>query len=90
MPATGMMVGFLAGMLGFALLSQGKEEEALVIGEESGDSDDLEVNNYQQESGRLLRTPLLCPTCRKQKRFREIKPRVFECTKCHRTLDLRT
>jgi hypothetical protein len=86
MSGSGLAVGFLAGMLGFALLSQGLEEEDAVT-LEGPEDDDLEVNDYQDQKGQLY--PLYCQNCRKQKKHREIKTNVYECTRCHRTTDLR-
>jgi hypothetical protein len=67
------------------------------IGKEDEDEEDLEtveaedsklvVNDFSESKGRLH--TLYCENCRKKKRHREIRPRVFECTRCKRNTDLR-
>lgn len=71
-------------MLAYALFSSNQEDELEVEIIEPEEPRSLIVNEL---AGRLH--TLYCETCRKKKRHREVKPRVFECTRCHRTTDLR-
>jgi hypothetical protein len=77
------ITGGMTVIMAYAFISIGSEEEETdmeIIESEEG----LVVTGV---SNRLF--SMLCPTCRKQKKFREIAPRVFECTRCKRTADLR-
>jgi acetyl-CoA carboxylase beta subunit len=76
-------VSFITGgmtvIMAYAFFSAGSEEEEELIAEES----DLVIS---EGSGRHV--TLSCQTCRKLKRHREVRPNVFQCTKCKRHVDI--
>lgn len=77
-------VSFITGgmtvIMAYAFFSAGAEDpEEEIDGAES----DLVIN---EGSGRHV--TLSCQTCRKLKRHREIKPNVFQCSKCKRHVDI--
>jgi hypothetical protein len=78
-------MGGMTVIMAYALFSSSKEDELEVeILEPSEDEISLLVND---SSGRLH--TLYCENCRKKKKHREIRQRVFECTRCKRNTDLR-
>jgi acetyl-CoA carboxylase beta subunit len=76
-------VSFITGgmtvILAYAFFSVGVEEDEEFDVAES----DLVIN---EGSGRHV--TLSCQTCRKLKRHREIRPNIFQCTKCKRHVDI--
>lgn len=48
------------------------------------EDDDLEIHGFEGRS-----VTLSCQTCRKLKKHNEVKPGLFQCTKCKRHVDLR-
>lgn len=57
------------------------DSEELVADEVQGS--DVVVND---STGRYV--TLSCQTCRKLKKHREVRPNVFQCTKCKRHVDI--
>lgn len=73
------ITGGLTVLMAYALFSAGTDDEEEFDGVES----DLVIN---EGSGRHV--TLSCQTCRKLKRHREVRPNVFQCTKCKRHVDI--
>jgi acetyl-CoA carboxylase beta subunit len=73
------ITGGMAVLMAYALFSVGAEDDEEFEGAES----DLVIN---EGSGRHV--TLSCQTCRKLKRHREIRPNIFQCTKCKRHVDI--
>jgi hypothetical protein len=75
-------VSFITGgmtvILAYAIFSAGADDEEFDVAES-----DLVIN---EGSGRHV--TLSCQTCRKLKRHREVKPDIFQCTKCKRHVDI--
>jgi hypothetical protein len=87
MPASTLLVGFVAGMFGFALLSQGLEDEEVeVLGSVEDEEEEPEINDYN-EKGR--RVKMFCQRCRKQQPHRETKRNLYQCNRCKNATDLR-
>jgi hypothetical protein len=83
------MVSFVTGgitvLMTYAFYSIGREDDNLEV-------EIIELENetgivVNDSSGRLHN--IYCENCRKKKKHRETRPRVFECTRCKRTTDLR-
>jgi hypothetical protein len=74
------ITGGLSVILAYAIFSAGAEDPEE---EFDGAESDLVIN---EGSGRHV--TLSCQTCRKLKRHREIRPDVFQCTKCKRHIDI--
>jgi hypothetical protein len=79
-------ISFISGgmtvILAYAFYSVGSEGSDELVAEDATGSD-LVVNDF---TGRFV--TLSCQTCRKLKRHREIRPNVFQCTKCKRHIDI--
>lgn len=78
-------ISFLSGILTAALIyvmfsDKGKGELEVIADIEN----DIE---YEDTTGRNV--TMMCVTCRKQKRHKEIEPDLYECTRCKRQVDLR-
>jgi ribonuclease PH len=73
------IIGAVSIMIAYGVFTYDPEEE---IEEEAEQDANVVINGrkYYQMS---------CQTCRKIKNFREVEPRIFECTKCHRTVNLK-
>ncbi|MCM3763421.1 hypothetical protein [Neobacillus niacini] len=79
------VMGGMTVIMAYALFSGEQEDELEVeILDPEPDDHQLIVNDF---SGRLH--TLYCENCRKKKKHREIRPRIFECTRCKRNTDLR-
>jgi hypothetical protein len=81
MDLTSIIIGGMSVILIQAFYFIGIEDEMEV---EIIDADEtsLVIKDSHNTPGRLFRD--YCEGCRKQKQHREIRPRVFECTKCKR------
>lgn len=74
--------GFIAAALMFALFSDKGNRELV----EGTNEDDEEIVN-RGTFGRSV--TMMCATCRKLKRHKEIEPNLFQCARCQRHVDLR-
>jgi acetyl-CoA carboxylase beta subunit len=82
-------VSFISGgmtvLLAYAMFTGDNEEEVIETESETNEvGTDLVVND---SSGRYV--TLSCQTCRKLKKHKEVKPNLYQCTKCKRHVDLR-
>jgi acetyl-CoA carboxylase beta subunit len=74
------ITGGLSVLMAYALFSAGgADEDEELVAEES----DLVINE-----GSSRHVTLSCQTCRKLKRHREVRPNLFQCTKCKRHVDV--
>jgi hypothetical protein len=81
------ITGGMTVIMAYALFSSNQEDgevEVEIIDADEGDTMELIVSD---SSGRLH--AIYCESCRKKKKHREIRPRIFECTRCKRNTDLR-
>lgn len=74
--------GIMAATLAFALFTSNYEDDETELEEEI--EGDIIINGH---TGRHV--TLSCQTCRKLKKHKEVKPNLFQCTKCKRHVDLR-
>jgi acetyl-CoA carboxylase beta subunit len=76
-------VSFITGgmtvIMAYAVFSAGADDEEEMVGADP----DLVINE-----GSSRHVTLSCQTCRKLKRHREVKPDIFQCTKCKRHVDI--
>lgn len=72
------ITGGMTVIMAYAFFSGGAEDDEELVVEA-----DLVIN---EGSGRHV--TLSCQTCRKLKRHREVRPNVFQCTKCKRHVDI--
>jgi hypothetical protein len=81
MSVVSLITGGMTVILIQVFYAIGKEDEMeveIIDADETG----LVVNDSNNHPGRLFRD--YCEGCRKQKQHREIRTRVFECTRCKR------
>lgn len=79
------LTSFVSGVLSTAIvyaLFTSKNDPELADGLE----DDLDHDNEDTIGRSVI---MMCTTCRKQKRHKEIEPDLYECTRCKRHVDLR-
>lgn len=84
---TAIGVSFLSTLFIYAMFSNDGDEEELETENGMGDGDDHTELEIHEVKGRL--TTLYCESCRKQKKHREIKMNLWQCTRCKRHIDLR-
>jgi acetyl-CoA carboxylase beta subunit len=82
-------VSFISGgitvLLTFAMFTSSNEDEEIEMDQDEGDEEsEIVVNDFSSRH-----VTLSCQTCRKLKKHREVKPNLFQCTKCKRHVDLR-
>lgn len=75
---TSFVSGVLSAAFTYALFTSKKLDPVEVM--EDGFED-------EETTGRSV--TMMCVTCRKQKRHKEIEPDLYECTRCKRRIDLR-
>jgi acetyl-CoA carboxylase beta subunit len=66
-------------IIAYAVFTCERDEEEGI----STDEHEVLVNDFGDRY-----VTLSCQTCRKLKRHREIRPNVFQCTKCKRHVDI--
>lgn len=76
---TSFISGVLSTALAYAVFTSKREPAA------EGFEDDYD--DEEDTTGRSV--IMMCTTCRKQKRHKEIEPDLYQCTKCKRHVDLR-
>jgi len=81
MEFTSFVSGVLSAALAYAVFTSKKDPELA-----EGLDDDLD-HDHEDTIGRSV--IMMCTTCRKQKRHREIERDFYECTRCKRQIDLR-
>lgn len=85
-------VSFISGsvmtVFVYGLFASGKEDEEDYENEdyedEDEDNDEVEINYFKGKTAIMS-----CQTCRKLKKHSEVKPNLWQCTKCKRHTDLR-
>lgn len=73
--------GFLTAALTYVVFSDKGKEKLEVAA-------DIEDHiEYDDTTGRIV--TMMCVSCRKQRRHKEVEPDLYECTRCKRQTDLR-
>jgi hypothetical protein len=81
---TDFIIGGVSAMFLFALFTadNDREEEEFDQGN-TNNTNNVVVTDFSRKLHQIS-----CQTCRKMKNHREVAPRIFECTRCHRRTDL--
>lgn len=77
--------GLLSAVFAYALFSQDNDTDSDDTIEDEDDIEELVINDGSP--GRHV--TMSCQTCRKLKKHKEVKPNLYQCSKCKRHVDLR-
>ncbi|MDQ0412753.1 hypothetical protein [Mesobacillus stamsii] len=77
--------GLLSAVFAYALFSQDNDIDSDDPIEDEDDNEELVINDGSP--GRHV--TMSCQTCRKLKKHKEVKPNLYQCSKCKRHVDLR-